>query len=288
MSSLLASELVLTPQGAVYHLGIKPEDLAHKVIVVGDQDRVALVASFFDEITHKSQHREFACQTGIYKGKRITALSTGIGTDNIDIVVNELDALVNIDLQTREEKAQQTSLDIVRIGTCGILHADIPVGSFILSTHALGIDNVGHFYKRNQSEEVKKLEQEIEKRVKLPQFVKPYLTEASPALYTRLNSNKVESGITVTSSGFYGPQGRRLRIPLVEEGMLDSFSDFSFEAYRMTNLEMECSALFSISSALGHQAIGICLGIANRRRKEFISDYSTEMNELVKYVLDRI
>ncbi|HZH85804.1 MAG TPA: nucleoside phosphorylase [Brumimicrobium sp.] len=288
MADFLPSELVITPKGGVYHLDICPKDLANKIIVVGDQDRVGLVSNFFDEVSHKSQHREFACHTGVYKGKRISVISTGIGTDNIDIVVNELDALVNIDLETRNEKKEKVALEIVRLGTCGILQDEIPIDSFILSTHALGIDNVGHFYERDVDAETKRLEAEIEAEIKLPKYVKPYLTKASEKLNERFYSDQVETGITVTSSGFYGPQGRRLRLPLVEEGMLDSFSDFKHSEVRFANLEMECSALFSLSTALGHHSTAICLGLANRRKKEFTSNYETKIIELIKYVLDKI
>jgi uridine phosphorylase len=288
MADFLPSELVITPKGGVYHLDICPKDLANKIIIVGDQDRVELVSAFFDEVTHRSQHREFACHTGVYKGKNLSVISTGIGTDNIDIVVNELDALVNIDLNTRNEKTGKTALEIVRLGTCGILQDDIPIDSFILSTHALGIDNVGHFYERNVDPETKKLEAEIEAEIKLPKHVKPYLTKASERLNERFYSDQLETGITVTSSGFYGPQGRRLRLPLVENEMLDSFSDFKHNEVRIANLEMECSALFALSTALGHHATAICLGLANRRKKEFTTNYETKIIELIKYVLDKI
>jgi uridine phosphorylase len=288
MADFLPSELVITPKGGVYHLDICPEDLARKIIIVGDQDRVELVSNYFDEVKHKSQHREFACHTGTFKGKNISVISTGIGTDNIDIVINELDALVNIDLITRNEKKEKISLEIIRLGTCGILQDEIPIDSFILSTHALGIDNVGHFYERNVDAETKKLEYEIEAEIKLPKYVKPYLTRASAVLNKRLDAPGIEKGITVTSSGFYGPQGRQLRLPLVETEMLNSFSDFKHDEIRFANLEMECSALFSLGTALGHQATAICLGLANRRRKEFTTNYETKIIELIEYVLDRI
>ncbi|RYM33373.1 phosphorylase [Brumimicrobium glaciale] len=288
MADFLPSELVITPKGGVYHLDICPEDLARKIIIVGDQDRVELISNYFDEVTHKSQHREFACHTGTFKGKELSIISTGIGTDNIDIVINELDALVNIDLKTRNEKNEKISLEIVRLGTCGILQDEIPIDSFILSTHALGIDNVGHFYERNVDAETKKLEQEIEGKVKLPKYIKPYLTKASERLNKRLDNPQIEKGITVTSSGFYGPQGRRLRLPLVETEMLDSFSDFKHDEIRFSNLEMECSALFALGSALGHETTAICLGLANRRKKEFTTNYETKITELIEYVLDKI
>lgn len=284
----LPSELIITPKGGVYHLELRPEDIANKIMLVGDQERVAVVSQFFDEITHKSQHREFACHTGVYKGKRLSVISTGIGTDNIDIVINELDALVNIDLETRQEKENKSSLDLVRIGTCGILHDEIPVDSFILSSYALGIDNVGHFYNRIIDAPTLELEKEIESKIRLPKFIKPYLTKASEELTKRLDSDLVETGITVTSSGFYAPQGRRLRLGLAEPDMLDSFSDFKHDELRIANLEMETSALLALANSLGHNATTICLGLANRRKKEFTSNYSTKIIELIEYVLDRI
>lgn len=288
MADFLPSELVITPKGGVYHLDICPEDIARKILIVGDQDRVEVISNYFDEVTLKSQHREFACHTGKYKGKEISVISTGIGTDNIDIVINELDALVNIDLKTRNEKKEKVSLDIIRLGTCGILQDSIPIDSFILSTHAYGIDNVGHFYERNVDDETKNLELEIETQIKLPKYIKPYLTKASNKLNKRLEAPHIEKGITVTSSGFYGPQGRQLRLKLVESEMLNSFSDFKHNEIRFSNLEMECSALFALATALGHEATAICLGLANRRKKEFTSNYETKITELIEYVLDRI
>lgn len=284
----LPSELILTAKGEVYHLELRPEDIADKIILVGDQERVEVVSNFFDEITHKSQHREFACHTGFYKGKKLSVISSGIGTDNIDIVINELDALVNIDLKTRKEKKVKSSLEIVRIGTCGILHDEIPIDSFILSSYALGIDNVGHFYERKVDEPTLRLEKEIESKIKLPRYIKPYLIKASEDLNKRLDSEIVEKGITVTSSGFYGPQGRRLRLALAENEMLDSFRNFKHPGLRFANLEMESSALFALSTSLGHHATTICLGIANRGGKKFSNNYSTKIIELIEYVLERI
>jgi len=288
MADFLPSELVLTPEGEVYHLGIRPEDLAHKVIIVGDQNRVETVSNYFDSITHKSQHREFACHTGIYKGKNISVVSTGIGTDNVDIVLNELDALVNIDLETRTVKNEKTTLEIIRVGTCGILQDEIPVDSFILSSHAMGIDNVGHFYELEKNPETFDLMNEIKSKVSLPNGIIPYITPASEQINQRLRATHIKEGITVTSSGFYGPQGRRLRLPLTVPNMLDSFHDFEYKSFRFSNLEMECSALFALSSSLGHEATAICLGLANRRKKEFTKNYSTKILELIEYVLEKI
>lgn len=286
MEEFLPSELIINESGSIYHLDVKPEEIAHKIIVVGDQDRVKVVADRFDSIEHTSQKREFACITGTYKGKRLSVLSTGIGTDNIDIVINELDALVNIDLATRKEKKEKVSLEILRIGTCGILQEDIPVDTFILSTHAMGIDNIGHFYKLSSDKNTEELLQKIKEQVKLPNEVIPYLTPASSRINNKLNKANVVSGITVTSSGFYGPQGRRLRLELTAPEMNDSLDHFSYENHRFTNLEMECSALFALSKALGHEASAICLGLANRRKKEFSSNYKTKMDELIHFVLE--
>lgn len=288
MGDFLESELILTSKGAVYHLGITPSELAHKIIIVGDQDRVEVVSSYFDKVTSKNQKREFACHTGIYKNKNISVVSTGIGTDNIDIVINELDALVNIDLEKRQEKTNKVSLEIVRIGTCGILQDDIPVDSFILSTHALGIDNVGHYYTLKKERETENLLENIKQDIKLPKQIIPYLTAAAPELNQRLEQEGIYKGITVTSSGFYGPQGRKLRLPLAAPEMNNSFYDFKHDKYRFSNLEMECSALFALSKALGHKATAICLGLANRRKKEFSKHYESKMHELIQYVLDRI
>lgn len=283
-----SSELVLDSKGHVYHLGVSPQDIATTILLVGDQDRVASISAFFDEITHQSKHREFVCHTGTYKGKRITALSTGIGTDNIDIVINELDALVNIDLENRENKKELTSLNLIRIGTCGILQADIDVHSYILSTHAVGIDNVAHFYPIEFNPEEKSIAEALDTFVGFPEEVIPYCAESSPAWVRKLDGEKVRRGITVTSSGFYAPQGRSLRLGTRTSEVNEKLEQFSFENHRVVNFEMESSALFALGKAMGHQCITICLGIANRPRMEFSKGYESEMNGLIQYVLDRI
>ena len=282
------SELVLNKKNQVYHLGLSPENISSKIILVGDQDRVKLVSSFFDSIEHSSQHREFVCQTGNYNGKRITVISTGIGTDNIDITINELDALINIDLEKRQEKVSFQSLDIVRIGTCGILQPEIPLHSYILSTHAFGLDNVAHFYSINFTDEEKSICSKINEHIKLPSTIHPYLTEASKELTQRLTSDKTHNGITVTSSGFYGPQGRQLRIKNAVEGLNEKLTSFRFQDYRITNFEMESSAIFALGKALGHSCSTICLGVANRPNMQFSKGFEAEMNDLIVYVLDRI
>ena len=283
-----ATELVLDANGHVYHLGLSIDNVAENIILVGDQDRVDLVASFFDSIEHSSQHRVFVCKTGMYKGKRVTALSTGIGTDNIDITINELDALFNIDIANRVDKKEFTSLNLIRIGTCGILHSEIPVHSFILSTHAYGLDNVAHFYEIEFSEKEKALNKAITDHVGLPEGIQTYTTEASFGLFTKLTSDRTKEGITVTSSGFYGPQGRQLRLKNRTSELNDKLTSFNSGGHRITNFEMESSALFSLGKALGHECATICLGIANRPNKEFSTGYNDDMLELIEYVLDRI
>ena len=282
------TELVLNSEGQVYHLGLSPENIADKILLVGDQDRVSLISSFFDSIEHQSQHREFVCHTGWYRGKRISALSTGIGTDNIDIVVNELDALVNIDLKEGTDKSSIRKLELIRIGTCGILQADIPVHSYLLSTHAIGLDNVAHFYEVNFSEDERSILQAFHDQINLPESIRPYCIQSSSELTNRLISTRTYEGITVTSSGFYGPQGRQLRLKAHTADLNEQLTDFHFEDYQVVNFEMESSALFALGRSLGHECATICLGIANRPKKDFSKGYGTEMMSLVQYVLDRI
>lgn len=283
-----SSELVLNQDGQVYHLGLDPHQISDKIILVGDQDRVALISALFDSIEHASQHREFVCHTGNYQGKRISVVSTGIGTDNVDIVVNELDALVNIDLEKRVDKDQLTTLKMIRIGTCGILQPEIPVHSYILSSHAFGLDNVAHFYDIPTDATDEMIGNALQAHLDLPAKIQPYLIAANSTLFNQLSSEKTFAGITVTSSGFYAPQGRRLRLPLATTDLNDRLSSFRYEQLKVTNFEMESSALFVLGKNLGHQCATICLGIANRPNQEFSSGYEHEMEELVKYVLDRI
>jgi uridine phosphorylase len=283
-----ATELVLDAKGAVYHLGLQPEQLASKVILVGDQDRVAKISRFFEVIECQIQHREFVSHTGLYKRKRLTVLSTGIGTDNIDICLQELDALVNIDLVNREEKQTKTSLEIVRIGTCGILQQEIPVHSFILSSHALGLDNVAHFYPIEFSQEEIELLNEIKQQINFPDQIMPYLSGADSELFMRMNSEQVHVGITVTSSGFYGPQGRSLRLESKMRNIHLQLGSFQKDEHRIMNFEMESSAIFALGKALGHACTTLCLGVANRPNEEFSTGIDQKMDELIQYVLERI
>lgn len=282
------SELVLNDKGQVYHLGLSPENISTKIILVGDQDRVKLISSFFDSVEHSSQHREFACSTGVYKGKRISVVSTGIGTDNIDITINELDALVNIDLEKRENKDELTSLDLIRIGTCGILQPEVPIHSYILTTHAFGLDNVAHFYNIKHDINDIELNKKINDYIQLPKEIITYTTKASDKLFSKLSSEKTVEGITITSSGFYGPQGRKLRLNTKNDALGERLTTFSDGEHRITNFEMESSALFSLGKAMGHNCATICLGIANRPTKDFSKDYNPSMLGLIEYVLDKI
>ena len=282
------TELVLNSKKQVYHLGLSANNLAHKIILVGDQDRVPMVSEFFEKIEHKSQHREFVCHTGIYKGKRISAISTGIGTDNIDITINELDALVNIDLENRIENEEKISLEIIRIGTCGILQENIPVHSYILSSHACGFDNVAHFYKINFSAFELDLALKINGFLDFPKSIQTYFSSANEDLVSRLSSEDTHIGITVTSSGFYGPQGRTLRIPTHTQDIHLLLAKFIEKDLKILNFEMESSALFALGKELGHRCATICLGIANRPNLEFSSDSKAEMQKLISYTLDRI
>jgi uridine phosphorylase len=282
------SELVLNGSGQVYHLALSPEDVAQDIILVGDQDRVALVSSFFDSVEHRSQHREFVCHTGNYKGKRISAISTGIGTDNIDITINELDALFNIDLPTRGDKTTPISLNLVRIGTCGILQPEIPVHSYILSAYAYGLDNVAHFYPIAFNEEEKQLAKDLTAHLGFPETIRPYAVGSDAGLTGKLASDNTFKGITVTSSGFYGPQGRSLRLGLAVSDMNEKLTAFRAGDLRVTNFEMESSALFALGKALGHRCATICLGVANRPNNDFSKGYAAEMSDLIRYVLDRM
>lgn len=282
-----ASELVLDKNGQVYHLGLHPKDLAPIVLLVGDQDRVSMISAFFDTIEHTSQHREFVCHTGMFQGKRISALSTGIGTDNIDIVVNELDALVNIDLENRNDQSLLKSLTLVRIGTCGILQPNIPVHSYVLSTHAIGLDNIAHFYPISFTPEEKQLVSEVENQLDLPSKIMPYVVTADQNLVAQFSGEKTHNGITITSSGFYAPQGRTLRLGVNKPHLNEQISAFNAQGHRIVNFEMESSALFALGKGLGHRCVTICLGVANRPNMEFSTGYTAEMEELIKYVLER-
>lgn len=283
------SELILNQDGSVFHLHIKPEQLAHKVILVGDPGRVSLVASHFTDIEMEVQSREFHSITGKYQGKRITVASTGIGCDNIDIVVNELDALVNIDFATRTEKAEKTSLEIVRIGTCGGLQEYTPVGTFIVSEKSIGFDGLLNFYAGRNEVCNLALEDAFTKHMHWnPQLCAPYVIEADEELTNRIGADDMVHGITIACGGFYGPQGRQLRIPLADPDQNAKVESFEYEGMHITNFEMESSALAGLSKLLGHKATTCCMVIANRLIKEANTGYKSTIDNLIKEVLERI
>ena len=283
------SELILNQDGSVFHLHVKPEQLAHKVILVGDPGRVSLVASHFTDIEMEVQSREFHSITGKYQGKRITVASTGIGCDNIDIVVNELDALVNIDFATRTEKAEKTSLEIVRIGTCGGLQEYTPVGTFIVSEKSIGFDGLLNFYAGRNEVCNLALEDAFTKHMHWnPQLCAPYVIEADEELTNRIGGDDMVHGITIACGGFYGPQGRQLRIPLADPDQNAKVESFEYEGMHITNFEMESSALAGLSKLLGHKATTCCMVIANRLIKEANTGYKSTIDNLLKEVLERI
>jgi uridine phosphorylase len=288
MGTFQASELTLDKFGKVYHLGIGPDDIAETVILVGDQDRVKFIGSYFDSVRFEHQNREFCTLTGTFKGKEISVLSTGIGTDNIDIVLNELDALVNIDLEKRTEKSIKKSLNLIRIGTCGSLREDVPPGSHIISRFAIGLDGVAGFYKIPYSEnEQQALEAFIKDSHWSTKLNPPYFKCADQQLFDMLKSEMIE-GITVTANGFYGPQGRAIRIPLSLPDFKENIRKFSWQGTQVTNLEMETSALYALSDALGHKAVTVCLVLANRYTNSFEPNYSQKMADLIQRILYRL
>ena len=286
--SIQQSELILNPDGSVYHLNLKPENIAHDVIFVGDQDRVSKITKHFDSIEFSTQKREFKTETGIYKGKRLTVMSTGIGPDNIDIVINELDALVNIDLETRKPKEKLTSLNIIRIGTSGSLHADIPVDSFVMSQFAIGLDNMLRSYLIDAISNEKIENAFIEQTNWDLRKGRPTVVSCSSVLAKRIDSDKMYKGITATAGGFYGPQGRVLRLNIQDESLNSKMDTFSFEGNRITNLEMETSAIYGLSALLGHQALSLNAIIANRASGTFSSDPYKAVNELIEYTLNKL
>ncbi len=282
------SELILNPDGSVYHLNLKPEHIAHDIIFVGDQDRVSKITKHFDSIEFSTQKREFKTQTGIYKGKRLTVMSTGIGPDNIDIVINELDALVNIDLETRKPKEKLTSLNIIRIGTSGSLHADIPVDSFVMSQFGLGLDNMLRSYLVDAVSNIEMENAFIQHTNWDLQKGRPVVVPCSPILEKRLESDRMHKGITATAGGFYGPQGRVLRLGIQDSALNSKMDNFLFEGNRITNLEMETSAIYGLSALLGHHALSLNAIIANRANGTFSQDPYKAVDELIEYTLGKL
>lgn len=286
-----SSELIINDDGSVFHLHVKPEQLADKVILVGDPGRVALVASHFEEREFEVESREFKTITGTYNGKRITVVSTGIGCDNIDIVMNELDALANIDFATREEKGQLRSLELVRIGTCGGLQPNTPVGTFICSEKSIGFDGLLNFYAGRNSVCDLAFERAFlhhmgwSGNMCMPA---PYVIDADRELIERIAQKNMVRGVTIAAGGFFGPQGRELRVPLADPRQNEKIESFVYDGYKITNFEMESSALAGLSKLMGHRATTVCMVIANRLIKEANTGYKNTIDTLIINVLDRI
>lgn len=288
MQRIAESELIINSRGAVYHLDVRPEELAHDIITVGDPDRVAQVSKYFDSIEVKRQHREFITHTGRIASKRITVVSTGIGPDNIDIVLNELDALVNIDFNTRLIKSELTALNILRVGTSGSLQADIPVDSFVASTHGLGLDNLLNYYRFEHNEQELQLLQSFVTQTQLhAQISHPYICLASGSLLKNFVDG-FHQGITVTCPGFYGPQGRILRLGIRNPELIDRLTQFRFGPHRISNFEMETSAIYGLGKLLGHHCLSLNAIVANRIAKEFSKDSAAAIDKLIQKTLQTI
>ncbi len=288
MSRIAESELIINNRGAVYHINCRPEEIAQTIITVGDPDRVNEVSKHFDSVEHKNNHREFVVHTGLIGKKRISCVSTGIGPDNIDIVLNELDALVNIDFETREIKEKLTALNIIRVGTSGSLQQEIPVDSFVASTHAIGLDNLLNFYLLNNNEEEKQLLQAFNTHTQMYQRISnPYISNADISLLKNFVSG-FHQGITVTCPGFYGPQGRVLRMGLTHPELIDQLTSFSFGQHRITNFEMETSAIYGMGKVLGHHTLSLSAIVANRITKQFSKDGAAAVENLIVKTLEII
>lgn len=286
-----ASELLINSDGSVFHLHIKPEQLADKVILVGDPGRISLVASHFENIEMEVESREFKSITGSYKGKRITVVSTGIGCDNIDIVMNELDALANIDFKTRYEKDEHRELSLVRIGTCGGLQPNTPVGTFVVSEKSMGFDGLLNFYEgRNAVCDLAMEKAFINHMGWTGNMCQPYpyVIDANKELIERIDKGDMVRGVTIAAGGFFGPQGRELRIPLADPNQNEKIEKFEYNGYKITNFEMESSALAGLSRLMGHKAMTVCMVIANRLIKEANTGYKSTIDELIKKVVERI
>jgi uridine phosphorylase len=283
MQAIGASELIINDRGAIYHLNVRPEEIADTIITVGDPERVAEVSKYFDRVEHKLAHREFITHTGYIGQKRISVLSTGIGPDNIDIALNEIDALANINFDTRSINDQKKSVSIIRMGTCGSLQGEVGVNELVAGTHGLGIDNVLHFYERENNEEEKAILAAFDEQTKISAHkIQPYIATASAGLLKHFTEG-YSHGITVTCPGFYGPQGRILRLPLKMPNLVDQMTSFKYGQHRIANFEMETSAIYGLCNLLGHQCLSINVIIANRVKKE----YSKDMGKAVDHMIEK-
>ncbi len=287
MNRIAESELIINERGAVYHLDLRPDELGQTVVTVGDPDRVGEVSKYFDRVEVKRQHREFISHTGFVGKKRITVLSSGIGPDNIDIVLNELDALVNIDFSTREIKKELSSINIIRLGTSGSLQADIPVDSFVASTHGLGVDNLLNFYRHEQNDEEQQLLHSFITHTQIhSQTGHPYISSCAASLIKHFVKD-FHQGITVTCPGFYGPQGRVLRLGIRNPNLINRLTDFRFGPHRISNFEMETSAIYGLGKLLGHNCLALNAIVANRVKQEFSKDGKAAVENLIKKFIEQ-
>jgi len=288
MHKIAESELILNSRGAIYHLDVRPEELAETIIIVGDPERVKKVSKHFDSIEHQLQHREFITHTGYIGNKRVSVLSTGIGPDNIDIALNELDALANIDFNTRLIKPSLKKLSIIRFGTSGALQANIPVDSIVASTHGLGFDNLMNYYEYEKSNEEIELIASFLQQTKMDiNITMPYVFRGSEILLNKFGDD-VYKGITVTAPGFYGPQGRELRLKSKSRKLIDKLSDFSFNKYRITNFEMESSAIFGLGKLLGHECLSVNVVVANRVTQQYSKDGNAAVEKMIEIAIEKI
>lgn len=288
MTRIAESELILRDDGSIYHLNIKPEDIARTIILVGDQNRVEIISNYFDSVEVRKENREFVTHTGYLNGKRLSVVSTGIGTDNIDIVVNELDALVNIDLKTRIPKKEHTSLELIRIGTTGALQEYLEIDKPVYSKYALGFDGLLNFYAGRNSVVNLEMEEKFKSFVHWNKlWTSPYMIKSSDKLFNLLVGES-NSGITISAPGFYGPQGRKLRLELMEPNLNNLISEFKYKDLKITNCEMECSAIYGLSALLGHEALTVCDVIANRMKGEASKDYHPSLKMIIEDVLSKL
>ncbi len=282
MKAIEASELIINDRGAIYHLNLRPEEIADTIITVGDPERVAAISQYFDKVEFKLAHREFITHTGFIGNKRISVVSTGIGPDNIDIALNEIDALANIDFATRTINVQKKSVSIIRMGTCGSLQGEVGVDQLVAGTHGLGIDNLLHFYTIQNNEEEKAILNAFEKHTQISSNqIHPYIATASAGLIKHFTEG-YSHGITVTCPGFYGPQGRILRLPLKMPNLVDQMTSFSYGNHRIANFEMETSAIYGLCNLLGHQCLSINVIIANRVKKEYSKDMGKAVDHMIQ------
>jgi len=288
MIKIEPSELIINPRGAIYHLDLRPEEIGDTIITVGDPNRVEKVSKYFDNIEHKSIHREFVTHTGRIGNKSISVISTGIGTDNIDIVMNELDALVNIDLNERVHKKEKKILQIIRIGTSGSLQSHVGIDSFVASTHGVGLDNLLHFYRFQNSEEELEIGRSLTEHIHLnPNLSSPYVFRASAFLLARF-AEKCHAGLTITCPGFYGPQGRVLSMGLSMPSINDELTSFRLGNHQILNYEMETAGIYGLGAVLGHQCISLSAIVANRITKQFSTDAENTIDKLIRQTIERI